>query len=389
MTPSTRFPGWACWGVGAMVAAAWLAGGRALADQTNDPRLPDRDGEVMIAAQPWPLRPGPRQIKVAIAYPGTRLADVGPKTGVMLSLHNWGGTLARGTADPRQLADRYNVVAMCVDYLQSGQDGQEGPEAYDFGYLQALDALRALHHVSAQLKARPIAFAEGRIFVTGGSGGGNVALMANKLAPRTFACVIDLWGMKKLSDDVAFNLPGGSELNARWSRDPKSPGHLTPDDQELRFVGCPEHLGLMRRLGNASRVIVVHGREDRACPFEDAEELVATMGKSGLVVEPHFIGRGDLDGKLFTSAGHPLGEDRTKIVFHVADRYLLPSSPEALSRRGPSDFERRDEVRYRTSRGQWVISYEKGYPVGRFEPAPAPVVYAEHQDLTYFKDSKG
>lgn len=30
--------------------------------------------------------------------------------------------------------------------------------------------------------------------------------MANKLVPRTFACVVDMCGMKKLSDDVAFDL---------------------------------------------------------------------------------------------------------------------------------------------------------------------------------------
>ena len=72
-------------------------------------------------------------------------------------------------------------------------------------------------------------FASGRIYATGGSGGGNVSLMANKLAPRTFACTIDLCGMKKLSDDIAYNLPGGSGLDARWSRDPKSSNYLSPD----------------------------------------------------------------------------------------------------------------------------------------------------------------
>lgn len=59
------------------------------------------------------------------------------------------------------------------------------------------------------LSARGISFDSGRLFATGGSGGGNVALMAHKLAPRTFAAVADLSGMKRLSDDIAFGLPGG------------------------------------------------------------------------------------------------------------------------------------------------------------------------------------
>src|SRR5205085_1721965 len=95
-------PRLAHWAVAALMSGCMAS---ASAEEREVAALPDRDGEVLIAAQPWPLRPGPRQIKVAIAYPGTRLGDVGPKTGLMLSLHNWGGTLAVGTADPRQLAD--------------------------------------------------------------------------------------------------------------------------------------------------------------------------------------------------------------------------------------------------------------------------------------------
>ncbi len=57
----------------------------------------------------------------------------------MLTLHNWGGTDCVGTASPVVLARKLNVVAICVNYLQSGQvDSIQGPEPYDFGYLQDL-----------------------------------------------------------------------------------------------------------------------------------------------------------------------------------------------------------------------------------------------------------
>ena len=88
-------------------------------------------------------------------------------TGIMLTLHHWGGVDCAGTASPTILANELNVVAVCVNNLQSGPA--------DFG-------------------------------------GGNITLMANKLARRTFTCVIDMCGMKKLSDDIAFALPGGSDL---------------------------------------------------------------------------------------------------------------------------------------------------------------------------------
>jgi dienelactone hydrolase len=352
------------------------------------PALPETDAVVTLPAQEWPLRPGKRTIEVAIHYPGGRLAAVNPRTGLMLSLHNWGGTRSVGTANPQELARRYNVVALCVDYLQSGRDGNEGPEPYDHGYLQALDSLRGLWFMWNGLASRDVPFDRGRIYATGGSGGGNVALMCNKLAPRTFACIVEVCGMTGLSDDVAFNLSGGSILNARYVRDVNSPYYLTTDARELRFVGCPEHLDGMRRLGNACRLLIVHGREDTDCPFADAEALAKSLQQAGLPVEPHFIGREQVDGRIFTTATHAVG-DRTQIVIRLADKYLLPDIPTALVRRGDSDFERRDSaVQYRTSRGQYVISYEQGYPGGRFEAAPAPVPYEEHLDLTYCLDEQ-
>jgi hypothetical protein len=341
------------------------------AEATAWPTLPERDGPVELPAQEWPLRPGPRHVRVLVHYPAGTRPSVTPRTGVMLTLHNWGGTDCAGTADPRTLARRLDVIALCVNHLQSGKsDAIDGPEPYDFGYLQALDALRALAWTCRELRASGVPYATGRLFCTGGSGGGNVTLMAQKLAPRTFACVVDMCGMKKLSDDIAFNLPGGSSLNARYVRERGDPRSLATDDQELRFLGNRKHLAVQQALGSTARIVTIHGREDTTCPFPDAEEMVDAMRAEGLTVEPHFIGPGDLDGTAFTSAGHPLG-NRTEIVLRTAGKYLLPDGPEALQRAGPSDFDRREPIRYPTTNGAFVIDYSTGWPEGRFEPATA------------------
>jgi hypothetical protein len=124
----------------------------------------------------------------------------------------------------------------------------------------------------------------------------------------------------------------------------------------------------MKRLGNSCKIVVVHGTEDRTCPIEDAQEMVASMKKAGLDVEAHFLTKQHLDGKVFTSAGHGLG-NRTEIVFKVADRYLLPDGTDARVRKGPNDFACRDaKVEYAVPNGRFVISYETGIPIGRFEP---------------------
>jgi len=308
------------------------------------PELPAANGAVLIPAQEWPQRPGPRQVKVLVHFPGGKLENVTAETGIMLSLHNWGGEECVGTADPQTLADKFNVVALCVNYLQSGKkDSIDGPEPYDCGYLQALDALRAIWFVKNGLTTKKIPFAAGRIYATGGSGGGNVSLMAGKLAPRTFACIVDLCGMKKLSADIAFHLPGGSDLDARWSRDPKNKNYLSPDEQDIRFAAHPRHLTLMNHLGNSCKTIVVHGVSDTTCPFPDAQELMENLKVAGLDVEPHCIFAKDLDGEVFTSSGHTLG-NRTKIVLQVAGKYLTPGSPDLLVRRGNTDFDLRDEL---------------------------------------------
>ncbi len=360
-----------------------------LADDMAWPKLPEKNGAVEIPAQEWPLRPETRSVKVLVHYPRGELAQVNERTGLMLTLHNWGGTDCVGTASPTVLADRLNVVALCVNYLQSGpKDSIEGPEPYDFGYLQALDALRALWWLDFGLRELKRPFFEARVYATGGSGGGNVTLMCHKLAPHTFACAVDLCGMKKLSDDVAFHLPGGSDLDARYSRDPANPYFLSRDHQELRFVGNPEHLPFGGSHDSRGKIITVHGVSDTTCPFADAVEMVGWLKRGGVDVEPHFIGPDRVDGKVFTSTGHGFG-NRTEIVLQVAGKYLQPESPDRLERRGPSDFQRREIVRYRTANGAFEIDYANGYPVGRFVSEEALPEYPNHQTAVYWLAADG
>ncbi len=333
------------------------------------PPLPQTDGEAMVPAQEWPREPGPRSVKVYIRYPGGAVKNVTPATGLMLSLHCWGHSGWTASADPVELAKRLNVVGISVDYLQSGDYSPAGkPLPYDYGYYQALDALRALWFVYDGLHQAGVAFDEGRIFTTGGSGGGNVSLMANKLAPRTFACVVDLCGMPRLINDIAFGMPGGSRADACYSADPDSPRFLAPDAQLIRFVGYPPHLAKMKELGNSARVVIIHGADDDLIDPAGSRELARNLLAAGLDVEPHFLTSADVDGTVVTSAGHILG-DWTAIVFQFAGKYLAATEPDGLTRKGPPDFERRDEhVVYETPTGAYVISYAAGYPVGRFEP---------------------
>ena len=100
---------------GVTCLALLLIGLPAVADDRPWPALPDNNGAAELPAQEWPFQPGPRTITAYVYYPGAALANIDAQTGLFLSLHNWGGTNAIGTADPQFLADRYNTIAICVD----------------------------------------------------------------------------------------------------------------------------------------------------------------------------------------------------------------------------------------------------------------------------------
>ena len=330
-----------------------------LADAQEAPPLPVANGKVTLRVQDAPDQPA-RDLILTVFYPGGKRTNITARTGLMLDLHNWGGVDAEGAPSPNFLADTYDVVAICVRYYQSG-DQPTNAIPYDFGYRQAWDALRGLHYFYQGLHDAKIPFDATRIYGTGGSGGGNVIQMANKFAPRTFACIVDLSGMASLTDDIAYNLPGGSGLNARYSRDPASPAYLPQDLQEIRDLGHPGHLAEMARLGNRCKIVVVHGETDGHCLVADKQRVVSAMQAAGLDVLPHYIRLSDVDGNLVKNSGHSLG-DRTALLHHFAGNFLTPDSTQMCRLAGPEDFLRREPIVYTTSHGRIRMDYASGAP---------------------------
>ena len=165
-----------------------------------------------VPAQEWPFAPGERTVPIYVREPE---AGVSPTTGIMIVLHGWGGDYLSESMMPwiDYFPDAYDVVVVSVQYLQSTKDWWPGDRKvpYDHGYLQAIDAIRALGHVREQLRDGGIDYDDSRLFIMGGSGGGNITQMAAKFAPRTFAVAVDCCGMPGLTD---------AHVHARMSGDP-------------------------------------------------------------------------------------------------------------------------------------------------------------------------
>jgi len=322
--------------------------------------------EQEFVSQEWPFAPGERKVKMHVEVPA---AGITAGTGLMLVLHNWGGRYneAHYVAWCREFADRYNVVAASVNYLQSGgQPEAEGKRPYDCGYLQAIDCLRALYAIDEQLRASGTAYNPRRCYAMGGSGGGNVSLMVSKFAPHTFACIIDICGMPGLTDGIAYGLrETGTSLNAGYSRDPASSAFLARHMQEIRDPGFPAHLAIQFKANPASKVVVVHGLDDTSCPAVDKIRIFHDMMAAGFRPDGHFLTPWFVDGKAVTTTGHPVG-NRMLVVERFADAYLLETGALALAVPGPNDFERKIDVVFPVTGGQYVVDYSHGPPSIRF-----------------------
>ncbi len=324
--------------------------------------------EQIIEAQEWPFAPGPRTVKIHTEEPS---GGINANTGMMLCLHNWGGIYDQPVYLEwcRAFADRFNVATCSVNYLQSGDAGLQNlkEKPYDHGYLQAIDCLRALYHIQKRLKNAGVAFNPRRCYSMGGSGGGNVTLMVNKLAPHTFACVVDICGMPGLTDGIAFGTgEHGSGLNAGYSRDPASPTHLTKDMQEIRDPGHPAHLKIQYEANPGNKVVIVHGLDDASCPAVHKITIFRNMVAAGFRPDGHFLTQWHIDGKAVKTTGHPVG-DRQQVVIRFADRYMLEDGDMALQTPGPNDFERGEEVVFPTGGGRYVVDFSAGPPTIRFE----------------------
>lgn len=292
-------------------------------------QLPAEDGIFYFETQPSPVQPNDNVRKAWVFYPGGRIVNTNANTCLMLTLHNWGGQGYDGAPNAVVLANDLNCVVIAVDYYQSGA-AAFGPAPYDHGLYQAIDALRALHIVFKTMRAMRRPFDSFRIYATGGSGGGNVAMMAHRLAPRTFAAVIVMSApiMPKFS----------APLDTRW-------GALPPNEFRIRDLSDPALSAITRSLSSAY-IRMVHGFDDYFVPYADALAASAAQGASLLTVMPWGL------WGPYQDSGHSIG-DRTAIALQDFQRPLF------FIRRGTyTDFELKgNAVRYPVEGGTWGMSF--------------------------------
>ncbi len=314
-------------------------------------------GVKSFEGQEYRFRPGKRIVEYYVRAPQK---GINANTGLMLVSHNWGDTWKYTAPWCDILSDRFNLICLSVNYLQSGET-KHNEVPYDHGVLQAMDCLRALYEVTGELARNKINFNRRRIYAAGASGGGNISLMVNKLAPNTFGCIIDLCGMPGLTDDIAFGI---GVLNAGYSKDPQSPKYLTKAMQEIRDPGNTDHLKLQKKWQPANKVVIVHGLDDKSCNPADKMVIAANMVRTGFRPDTHFLTENDVDGKIVQNTRHAIG-NRPEVISKFGGEYISESGKyPALNTK--NDFDSKHEIVYPVTGGKYIISY-KAAPTIRFE----------------------
>ena len=301
-----------------------------------------------------------REVEVHIVTP--RLG-VNANTGLMLVSHNWGGTWEMCWDWCPVLANKFNLICIDTNYLQSGPyDPAAG--VYDFGLLQAMDCLRAMGEVRKYLDEKGVIFNRRRNYAAGASGGGNVSQMVNKLAPHTFGCIIDLCGMPGLTDEIAYG--ECLRLNAGYSRDPEKTNYLAAHMQEIRDFGNPAHLAIQYQCNPDNQVVIVHGVDDDYCSCPDKVQIFGNMLRAGFKPEGYFITPGMVDGIVVKDTGHAIG-DRAYIIAKYGQRFIQEKG-EFVKLVECDDFDRKSVIEYPVTGGCYQIDFS-GVPTINFVEA--------------------
>jgi dipeptidyl aminopeptidase/acylaminoacyl peptidase len=240
----------------------------------------------------------------------------------MVLLHGWGGDYHQYDSYCQDWRNRYNCFMLQVNYRGSSQATQP----YDFGKYQAIDVLRAIHWVRRHYPVN-----DQRIIGWGGSGGGNVILQCAKMAPHTFALVIECAGITHPTN--------AADMQAGWDR-PDRPGGW----QGTALGGTkeyPEPERLIRDpLYHASlintKVYIFHPDLDTTVGVQHGIQMARALRQAGREVVFEIVEGGDHG---FSHALDPHERDRKTCTEHYAAEDMLQRRTD-----GVTDFERRQPV---------------------------------------------
>jgi len=226
------------------------------------------------------------------------------------------------------------------------------PKDYiDFGVIQAVDLLTALHAVR---EAWPKANFR-RVHIVASSLGAFLAHQALRLAPRAFASVLDISGKPLLGEGYLLHGHRRKALmdnsNTRVSLDNDSP-YCDTLPLSLSSIDLRNQLRPWNHPCSAV-VRMVTGAEDDLVPLEHKRRQQAALDRAGAHTELRVVGVAEVDGTVVKHAGHGLGAEFYQLILALGTDLLRDSeSP------GPGEFEERSSLCLPVSGGHYTVHYD-------------------------------
>ena len=225
----------------------------------------------------------------------------------------------RPVSNPNDIGELAAKLAGLPEVMAYGEIVPGGGEYQNFGVLQAMDHLAVL----GDLLARGPAFDRQRIIAFGSSHGGYIAHLMAKLAPSTFAAVIDNSAYAQppihylgagRGAEYTCSVGGTLQLHCRtlsgWSFDERgAPNFYGRDNDVLRDAAHPPHLEAMRAAaqGDPTQYLMVISAEDHISPPEAKRRQAAALRQAGFDARLELIGPDQIDGVVFKAPVHGLG----------------------------------------------------------------------------------
>jgi hypothetical protein len=246
---------------------------------------------------------------------------------------------------------------------------------WDFGYGQALDVLRALHWLVEQLRLSYGIERPPPIDVVSQSAGSQVAIMALKLAPRTFASVLDIGGyfivggsepllVELLSNQfghsdhaahASFIYPGMPKMAlVRRVPVPFADGltrreSTLADEVSIRVV--TDHAAWITRTQLSGRFLSIGGAADLRMTNEGRDTFLGHLRKAGVDAELEVIGKDRVDGSIFSATEHEITRAPERVYRQYAAK-LRKTSVTSVSDLGSDSV-----YEFPTATGSWSMSF--------------------------------
>ncbi|GEM_PF-575835 len=232
---------------------------------------------------------------------------VRPTTGLLLLIHGWGNDGREAYApESEKYADRYDLVVTRVEYRHSGREARH-PEPgcswdvpYDWSKLQTIDCLRAAW---STLQRYP-ALDRSRLYIWGGSQGGQLGAQCMIFAPHLWAAAVLVSGVYlPMSGEEAARLGFAMDGRAlgkpmmQWAcgdgpayagaeldiRNPCRNAHLLPKEAPIALIHGTMDTAVdvkhsvflyarLRGLGRNAAFFAVHGGDHALAGAEFADE---------------------------------------------------------------------------------------------------------------------